>query len=343
MRGSFRGMVSFRGVVSFRGLVSGGALAAVLVALLAAGCSSAATAPPQATGQSCYTFGVRALERHLTVTNVPPACAGLSPATVNLAVARAVREVVGPRPKAAARRLADREGTRLAYLIRTVPPAPPGPQAPPPPAAPSSQVPLNVAALVAWLVTAAAGSYLLAGWLWGGGWRRGRRAARDAQGSSALGSSAQERKAGMPPAIVLGHFGLAVAGLGLWTAFMASDVRALAWTAASLLLPTAGLGMATLVTALPEPATPTSASPASATPPSATPPSATPVSASPALDDAAPPASPASAGAGAALATRIAATAAPARVRMPVTVIALHGVLATATMLLVLLAAIGVS
>jgi hypothetical protein len=46
---------------------------------------------------------------------------------------------------------------------------------------------------------------------------------------------------------------------------------------------------------------------------------------------------------GAALATRIAATAGPARVRMPVTVIVAHGVLATTTMLLVLLAAIGAS
>jgi manganese efflux pump family protein len=259
---------------------------------------------------------VRALEQHMTVTTVPRACAGLSAATVNLAVDRAVREVVGPRPKAAARRLADREGSRLAYLIRTVRSARPGPQAAPT-AAPSNQVPLNVAALVAWLVTAAAGSYLLAGWLRGGGWRRWSRGAR---GSSARGSRAQGRKGGMPPAIILGHFGLAVAGLGLWIAFLASGVSALAWTAASLLLPTAGLGMATLVTALPEPSSPAPVGPD--------------------LDDAT---ATGSAGAAAALATRIAATAAPARVRMPVTVIAVHGVLATTTMLLVLLAAIGVS
>jgi hypothetical protein len=159
-----------------------------------------------------------------------------------------------------------------------------------------------VAALVAWLVTATAGSYLLAGWLRHGGLRRGR-------GGSRTG--------GMPPVIILGHFGLAVTGLGLWIAFMASDLTALAWTAAALLLPTAGLGMATLVTALPEPAESTSP------PPAAGPGPAGPDSGR--------------------LATRIAATTAPARVRMPVTVIALHGVLATATMLLVLLAAIGVS
>lgn len=272
-----------------------GLLAAVL-ALLAVGCSSAATAPPAATAQTCYAFGVRALQQHITVTTVPRACGGLSAATVNLAVDRAVREVVGPRPKAAARRLAEREGARLAYLIRTVPPARPASPAPPP--RPGSRTPLRVAALVAWLVTATAGSYLLAGWLRHGGLRRGR---------------AGGRPGGMPPVIILGHFGVAVTGLGLWIAFMASNLTALAWTAAALLLPTAGLGMATLVTALPEPAE--AASPAAA-------------------EGAADPGG---------LATRIAATAAPARVRMPVTVIALHGVLATATMLLVLLAAIGVS
>jgi hypothetical protein len=305
MRGSFRSVAS----------------AGMLAALLLAGCSSAATAPAGPSAQSCYLFGVRALERHLTVTTVPQACAGLSQATVNLALSRAVHEVVGPRPKAAARRLAEREGARLAYLIRTVPPAkavrPAAPSA-----GPGSQVPLRVAALVAWLVTAAAGSYLLAGWLRHGGWRRRRGRAE---------GRVQGRAGGMPPAIILGHFGLAVTGLGLWIAFMASDVRALAWAAASLLLPTAGLGMATLVTALPEPAGPESAEPESAEPESVEAESGLPGSAGPLPPDSG------------RLATRIAATTAPARVRMPVAVIALHGVLATATMLLVLLAAIGLS
>ncbi len=86
---------------------------------------------------------------------------------------------------------------------------------------------------------------------------------------------------------------------------MASDVSALAWIAVGLILLVAGLGMAGLVAALPE----------------------------------------AAAGAGAAspgmpLTARMASPAAPARVRMPVAVIAVHGVLATATILLVLLAAV---
>src|ERR1700722_9618372 len=259
---------------SFRGVASAGVLAAgVLAALLLVGCSSAATTPAGPSAQSCYAFGVRALERHVTVTAVPAACAGLSPATVNLAVSRAVREVAGPRPKAAERRLAEREGARLAYLIRTVPPPRPARQTAPQ-AGPGSPAPLSVAALVAWLVTAAAGSYLLAGWLRHAGWRRLLMPGRDR-------ARARGRTGGMPPLIILGHFGLAVTGLGLWIAFMASDLRVLAWTAAGLLLPTAGLGVATLVTALPEPAGPESARPESARPESALPQAARPEPAGP--------------------------------------------------------------
>jgi manganese efflux pump family protein len=273
--------------------ISGAAAAAVLGALVVVGCSASPAARAPATTSSCYAFGVRALRQHLTVRTVPPACAGLSAAAVNQAVDRAVREEVGPRPKAAARRVAYRDGARLAYLIRTVPPA----AAPPPAAAaaPASQTPLRLAALAVWVATACAGAYLLWGWLTHVGLQR-----------------RPGRADGVPPVVILGHFGLALSGLGLWLAFVASGQAALAWIAASLLLPIAGLGLATLVTALPEPA-----------------PDPSPVDPQP------------EAGRGG-LATRIAASATP-RVRLPVTVIALHGALATATMLLVLLAAIGAS
>jgi manganese efflux pump family protein len=273
--------------------ISGAAVAALLGALVVVGCSASPTARSQASAGTCYAFGVRALQQHLTVTTVPPACTGLSAAAVNQAVDRAVREVVGPRPKAAARRVAYRDGARLAYLIRTVPTAAAPPQAAP--AAPGSQTPLRWAALAVWIATASAGAYLLWGWLTHVG--PGRRA---------------DRASGVPPVVIFGHFGLALSGLGLWIAFVASGQAVLAWIAASLLLPIAGLGLATLVTALPEPALPVQ---------------------------------PAKAGleaGGGGLATRIAASATP-RVRLPVTVIALHGALATATMLLVLLAAIGAS
>ena len=307
MRGSIRGGGSSRGPAAVFAAVLGAVLAALLAGLLGTGCSSAANGGDQATAQTCVAFGVRALEQHLTVTTVPRACAGLSNAAVNLAVSRALHEVVGPRPKAAARRLADRDSARLARLIRTVPAPRPVRQVTSA-SRPVSDVPLSLAALAAWLVTATAGTYLLSGWLRDGGLRR-----------ASVRTGAGGRAGGIPP-VVIGHFVVAVTGLGLWIAFLVTDLRSLAWIAAGLLLPAAGLGMATLVTALPEPSR-------------------------------AQPGRAASAGAGtsgagtsgAALATRIAATAGPARTRMPVVVIAAHGVLATVTMLLVLLAAIGAS
>ena len=111
--------------------------------LLAAGCSAGAPVPYRASVDTCYAFGVRALQRHVTVTTVPRACGGLSHAQVNLAVARAVRDVVGPRPKAAARRLAYQEGTYLARLVTTVPPPIPAPLAFAP-AQPPSDVPFSL-------------------------------------------------------------------------------------------------------------------------------------------------------------------------------------------------------
>jgi hypothetical protein len=280
MRGIFRGAAP-------EGLPAA-VLAAALTALLAAGCSAGAGAQYRATADTCYAFGVRALQRKITVTAVPRACAGLSHAQVNLAVARAIRDVAGSRHRAVARRLAYQEGEYLAQLIGTVPPPGPAPSAAAPARKPAG-LPLGLAALAAWIVTAAAGSYLAAGWLAHGGLRRRRTQA-----------------AGPPAVIIVSHFALAAAGLGAWIAFVAADVSVLAWIAVGLLVPVAGLGMAALVAALPEPA--------------------------------------ASGGAtrpGPQLAARLAETSAPARARMPVTVIAAHGVLAMATILLVLLAAVG--
>ena len=268
-----------------RGIIRGAAPAGLLAAGLAAGCSAGAPARYEATADTCYAFGVQALQRHVTVTAVPRACAGLSHAQVNLAVSRAIREVAGSYDKVAARHLASRVSAYLERLIRTVPPPRPVPLTIAP-ARRSSGFPLSLAALAAWIVTAAAGSYLLAGWLADGGPRR-------------------VRITGTRPVIIAGHFTAAVAGLGTWIAFLATDVPVLAWVAVAVILPAAGLGMAALAAALLEPA-------ASAGP------------ASPGL----PPA------------TRTAQTAAPAGTRIPVTVIAVHGVLATATILLVLLAAI---
>ncbi len=252
-------------------------------------------APYQATAQSCFAFGVRALERHVTVTTGPRACAGLSHAQVNEAVARAVRDVTGARHRAAARRIAQQEGRYLGQLIAAVPPPRPAPLAVAP-ARQSADLPVSLAALAGWILTAAAGSFLLAGWLGSGGLRR------------------RARAAGVPPAIIVSHFALAVAGLGIWIAFVAAGLAVLAWIAVGLLLLIAGLGMATLVTGLPEATAAGGPEAAAAGGP---------------------------AGQSSQLATQLAAAAVTRRPRAPVTVIAAHGALATVTILLVLLAAIG--
>ena len=196
----------------------------------------------------------------------------------------------GSRAAAEGRRAAARraDSRYLGYLIGTVPPPAPASLAGGP-ARPPGDLAASLAALAAWIATAAAGSYLLAGWLLPGGPRR----------RPALA-------AGRPPAIIISHFALALAGLGIWIGFMAAGVAALAWVAVGLIVPAAGLGMAALVTAQPELA------PSGGT------------------------ASP-----GPALAARMTRTAAHARAGTPVAVIVLHGVLAAATILLAVLAAIG--
>jgi len=100
-----------------------------------------------------------------------------------------------------------------------------------------------------------------------------------------------------------GHAGIAVTGLCLWIAFMVTAAPALGWIDVGLTWVIAGLGMSTLLGGL--------AGPAAAVP--------------------------------AAAGTTSASAAAEVRVpaRAPVLIIALHGTLATLTIVLVLLAVIG--
>ena len=268
-----------RGII---GVLATGLLAAVL----AAGCSGSAGSGGAgdsgsgfvATENSCYAFGVQAIQRHVIVMTVPRACAGLSHAQINAAVGRAIKDAVGPHPKAVARHLAYLDRAYLVHLIGTVPApevAPAVAVPAPEPGRPSWDLPFALAALGAWLVTAAAGSYLLAGWLAAGGRRRGRRL-----------RMVRIRAAGLTKGFIIGHFGLALTGLGIWIGFLGTGATALAWVAVGLVILIAGLGMGVLAADLPEPG-----------------------------------------------ATR--------RGGLPVTVIAVHGTLATTTILLVLLAAIG--
>ena len=114
----------------------------------------------------------------------------------------------------------------------------------------------------------------------------------------------------MPRPVIAGHLALAVAGLGLWIGFVATGAAALAWMAVGVILSVAGLGMATLVGGLPEPAAN----------------SAQPVAVG---------------GAGSYGLPTEPGTGAPALAGRPVITIVIHGVLAASTILLVVLAAAG--
>jgi hypothetical protein len=112
----------------------------------------------------------------------------------------------------------------------------------------------------------------------------------------------QVRKPMALPVVPLLHAGLATAGLLIWIAFMVAQVTALAWADVGLTWVIAGLGIATLLGG-PDPGD------------------------SPGPDLAAP-------------RRQSGETAAAFPSRAPVVVIAIHGALATLTILLVLLAAV---
>ncbi len=189
---------------------------------------AASSAPPPSTA-ACYNFAVGALRRHVVVQRTPPVCAGLAPEEVNETVARAIRTVVGPLPKAAARRLAVVDSRYLGSLVRPV--------AAPRPASASaaggvtaSTLPARLAALTAWLAAVIAGAWLLASRLG----LRGR-------GGRAPGAP------GAPGWIAGSHAGLATAGLGLWVAFTVTGSPLIGWLDVALTWLIAGLGMATLL------------------------------------------------------------------------------------------------
>lgn len=340
-------------------VVTGGGV--VLAALLAAGFgaqpasargvtaqSVSARADPARAGAAhgtvpaCQQYGLSAIQRHITVTSVPDACRDLSQVQVNQAVAAAIRQVTGARPKAARRKLAAQVAPELAFLVGT-----PGPAARPVPAAPyapggpvTRRSPggdrgLSVAALLAWIVTAGSGGYLLASWLRSGGSLHARTsgagvppaptahfATRAHPATAAHVTAAHPATAAdlataahsatvtppataVPPGAIVAHFGLAAAGLALWVVFLIAGSPALAWIAGALLLPVAGLGLGLVTLGLPG-GRPRLARPGAGQP----------------------------VGVGAMGAAR-------ASGRAPVLVVAGHGVLAAATLLLVLLAAIG--
>jgi manganese efflux pump family protein len=91
---------------------------------------------------------------------------------------------------------------------------------------------MAIAALVAWVITALGGFWLLAKWVAGGGHRK-------------------DSSTKIPPALIFGHFLLAAAGLVLWIIYAVVPSNPLGWVAFVVLLPVALLGFTMLARWIP--------------------------------------------------------------------------------------------
>jgi hypothetical protein len=97
---------------------------------------------------------------------------------------------------------------------------------------------LGIATLIVWLFTVSIGAYMLTRLI--------------AQGS--VGRQ-RARKDGLPPAVLFGHFSLALTALAMWASYLVTGWVALAWSAVCLLAPAIGLGISTVTLWTPFPDT----------------------------------------------------------------------------------------
>ena len=88
---------------------------------------------------------------------------------------------------------------------------------------------MAIAAMIAWVVTASIGIYMLRTWVTRGGLRRQR----------ATG-------AGFPPAVVFGHASAALTGLVIWLGFVDTGLDLLAWLGVTVVTGTIALGVCTV-------------------------------------------------------------------------------------------------
>ena len=95
---------------------------------------------------------------------------------------------------------------------------------------------MAIAALVAWVLTASIGVYMLRTWVVRGGLRRQR----------ATG-------VGVPPAVVFGHASAALAGLAIWAAFVRTKWDPLAWLGVAVITGAISLGVCTVTLWTPYP------------------------------------------------------------------------------------------
>ncbi len=95
---------------------------------------------------------------------------------------------------------------------------------------------MAIAALIAWVLTASIGFYMLRTWVTRGGLRRQR----------ATG-------VGVPPAVVFGHASAALIGLAIWAGFVKTKWDPLAWLGVVMITGAIGLGVCTVTLWTPYP------------------------------------------------------------------------------------------
>jgi hypothetical protein len=88
---------------------------------------------------------------------------------------------------------------------------------------------LALPALVAWLLAEALGAYMARNWV-----------------TSGAAARRREQPDGMSLPVLLGHAGLNLAGLSCWLGFVATGSPVAAWLAICLLVPAIGLGVSTV-------------------------------------------------------------------------------------------------
>jgi hypothetical protein len=213
-----------------------------------AGCAQQRAASQAGSEQACVQFGVSALTRHVTVTTMPAACRDLTGAEINTAVVRALDTVAGSTGGKAARRArAASLSPLLAGLIQAVPaPAPqPVPVTEPALATAGDRETFGIPALLAWLLTVGLGTTMIRRWI-----VRLLSRSRAATGGLARDGLAQDGR--LPSAVIVGHAGLAVAGLLAWAAYLIAGWTDAGWAGCVTLVMVISLGIALLSVWLPE-------------------------------------------------------------------------------------------
>jgi hypothetical protein len=103
---------------------------------------------------------------------------------------------------------------------------------------------MAIAAMIAWVLTASIGFYMLRTWVTRGGLRR--------QRSTGVG---------VPPAVVFGHASAALTGLAIWLGFVDTGLDLLAWLGVAVVTGAIALGVCTVTLWTPYPVAVPSAPP----------------------------------------------------------------------------------